>query len=98
MGFMRMALGEPVLVGGSEAVITRVVSADQVIVRVLTTGAVQPVAIRDLRPTPTAGPEPRCQTDLSLISDEDWAAAQMRYEAITPLLEAPRMDARVVKE
>lgn len=93
-----MALGEPVLVGGSEAVITRVVSADQVIVRVLTTGAVQPVAIRDLRPTPTAGPEPRCQTDLSLISDEDWAAAQMRYEAITPLLEAPRMDARVVKE
>ena len=80
-----------------EAVITHVVSADQVIVRELATGAVHPLPVGRLKPAPVpAAASPA--TDLSLISQENWASAQTRYEAIHPLLEAPRMDAHVMKE
>ncbi|MEO8129821.1 MAG: Mu transposase C-terminal domain-containing protein [Bryobacteraceae bacterium] len=97
MGFIRVSVGDRVLAGGCEAVITHVVSAEEVIVRDLTAGAVRQVPVRTLRPAPPA-PEPRLQTDLSLVSNEDWAVAQMRYEAVKPLLAAPRTGSNVLKE
>jgi putative transposase len=97
MGFMRISVGGRVLVESGEAVITHVVSGDQVIVRDLATGAVHPLAVRSLKLAPGAAATPQ-HTDLSLISQENWAAAQTRYEAIQPLLEAPRMDAHVLQE
>lgn len=95
---MHIAVGDRVMAGAGEAIITHVVSADQVIVRDLTTGAVEQLPIRTLRtaPRPTA-PQNR-ETDLSLVSDEDWATAQMRYVAVKPLLELPRIDTVVLKE
>ena len=98
MGFIRVSVGDRVAAGGCEAVVTHIVSAEQAIVRDLTGGAVRQVPIRTLRPAPTA-PEPRLQIiDLSLVGDEDWAAAQMRYEAVKPLLAAPRIDHKVLME
>lgn len=98
MGFMHIAVGDRVVASVGEAIITHVVSADQVIVRDLTTGAVQQVPIRTLRPAPRPAPQRHRETDLSLVSDEDWAVAQVRYAAIKPLLEAPRIDSLILKE
>ena len=95
---MHIAVGDRVVAGGGEAIIMHVVSADHVIVRDLTTGAAQEVSIRTLRPAPPLAPQPQRQTDLSLVGNEDWTVAQMRYEAIKPLLEAPCIDRRVLKE
>ena len=81
MAFIHIAVGNRVVAGGGEAMITHVVSADQVIVRDLTTGAVQQVPVRTLRPAPA--PQPHRRPDLSLVSDEDWAVAQVRCAAIT---------------
>jgi hypothetical protein len=70
-----------------------IVSADQVIVRDVITGVVQQVSVQKLQPAPASAPAPQRQTDLSLISERDWAMAQIRYEAIKPLLEACRLNA-----
>jgi len=70
--------------------------ADHVIVRDLTTGAVQQVPVRTLRTAP--GPKPHREPDLSLVRDEDWAVAHVRYRAIQPLLEAGRIDNLALKE
>ncbi|HEY2856896.1 MAG TPA: Mu transposase C-terminal domain-containing protein [Terracidiphilus sp.] len=94
---MRISVGGRVLVASGEAVITHVVSTNQVIVRELATGAVHPLPVRNLKPAPVSAVASH-GADLSLISQENWAAAQMRYEAIQPLLEAPRMDAHVLQE
>jgi putative transposase len=98
MGFMHIAVGDRVVAGVSEAIITHVVSADQVIVRDLKTGAVEQVPIQTLRPAPRPTAPQNRETDLSLVSDEDWATAQMRYAAVRPLLELPRIDSIVLKE
>lgn len=98
MGFMRVSVGDRVLADGCEAVITHIVSGDHVLVRNLTSGTVQQVSIRALRPLPQPAPEPRVPMDLSLVTNEDWAVAQMRYQAVKPLLEAPVSAAQVVKE
>ena len=47
MGFLRISVGDRVFAGDCEAIITQVVSADQVIIREITTGAVQQVPIRN---------------------------------------------------
>jgi hypothetical protein len=98
MGFARISVGESVFVGGSEGMITHVVSADRVIVRNRRTGAVEEVPIGNIQLAPTAGSEEQRKLDLSLIRNQDWTVAQMRYEAIQPLLEAPQMDAHLLKE
>ena len=98
MGFMRISVGDRVITDGCDAVVTHIAGADQVIVRHLTTGAVQQVPIRTLRVVPQSTPEPRVHTDLSLISNEDWAVAQMRYQAVKPLLEGARINSEVLKE
>jgi putative transposase len=102
VGFLRISVGDRVFAGDCEAIITQVVSADQVIIREITTGAVQQVPIRILRPAtqlpPESPPELQRRTDLSLVSNEDWAVAQMRYQAVKPLLEAPRISSQVLKE
>ncbi len=95
---MHIAVGDHVVASGGAAIITHVVSAEQVIVRDFTTGAAQQVSIRTIRPAPPLMPQAHRQTDLSLVSNEDWAVAQTRYEAIKPLLEAPRIDMQVLKE
>src|ERR1022692_1132593 len=69
------SVGDRVLVDSGEAVITHVVSADQVIVRELATGAVHPLPVGRLKPAPVpAAASPA--TDLSLISQENWASAR----------------------
>lgn len=98
MAFMRVSVGDRVVAGGGDALVTHVVGADQVVVRYLTTGAVQQVPIRTLRPVPQSSSEPRVHTDLSLVSNEDWAVSQMRYQAVKPLLEARRIDSEVLKK
>ena len=98
MGFLRISVGDRVFAGDCEAIITQVVSADQVIIREITTGAVQQVPIGILRPAPRLPSESPRGTDLSLVSNEDWAVAQMRYQAVKPLLEAPRISSQVLKE
>jgi len=75
-----------------------IVCGDRVVVRDLATGAVRQVPIPALRPVPQPTPEPRVSMDLSLVSDDDWAVARMRYQALKPLVEAPRTDSRVLKE
>jgi hypothetical protein len=78
--------------------ITHVVSADRVIVRNRRTGAVEEVPIGNIQLAPTAGSEEQRKLDLSLIRNQDRTVAQMRYEAIQPLLEARQMDALLLKE
>jgi putative transposase len=85
MAFMRMSEGSQVSFAGRPAVITHVVSPDQVIVRTLETGAVEQVPVRSLGPAATAAEQRPC-LDLSLIPKEDWEAAQKRYEIIKPLV------------
>jgi putative transposase len=98
MGFMSVSVGDRVFASGCEAVITHVLSADQVIVRNLTNDAILQLSIGNLQPAPASAPEPRRHTDLSLISKEDWTVAQIRFEAIKPLLEAARSDTRALKD
>ena len=95
---MRVSIGDRVIASGCDAIVTHIASADQVLVRGLTTGAVQQVPIRALRPVPPSAREPRIPVDLSLVSNEDWVVAQMRYHAVKPLLEAPRINSQVLKE
>ena len=98
MAFLHMAVGDRVVAGGGEAMITHVVSAEQVIVRELITGVVRQVPVRTLRPAAALATPRLGQPDLSLVSDEDWTVAQVRYAAIKPLLEAVRIDRFALKQ
>jgi putative transposase len=97
MAFIRFEEGSRVCVAGRQAIITHRVSADQVIVRDLETGAVKPVPVRSLQPTPLVN-EQRPRIDLSLIPNADLVAAQKRLAAIRPLLEAEKISTEFVME
>jgi len=74
LGFLRVAEGDRVIAGACEAVITHLVSADQVMVRDLTTGAAGGVALgRDVNSPSVTRPQPHLGVWRSPPAARAWA-------------------------
>ena len=77
---------------GEKYKITHLLDIDQVLAKHCRTGKTEILFVQDLQPVISPNepnqPSKNNQTELSLISDEDWAEARQRYEIIFPLLNA----------
>jgi putative transposase len=96
VGFARMRVGDLVVGPEGEALIARVIGAEQVIVRHLTTGSVREVRVQDIKPSALVS-QPN-KVDLSVVPNEVWEIAEARYEAIKPLLQGDLIDKTLLND
>src|SRR5438874_2138218 len=82
---------------------THLLDLENVLAKDGETSETKRLAIKDLTLPPsgeigTDGQEERGETELTLVSDEDWREAQRRFSIIRPLLAIPRRTKQMVAE